>query len=210
MGILKDATSGDLFQHAFNQFLVGNHYVALFDHGWATLHGSGYHSTVYKYALGAGYAPIEIEGQQVSESTLVKNICLRSDFPHPDLSSFRRISADMEERTSGLIIVHNAHQLSDNATHLLARLVTFIKRKKSDWKIALFADSQSIKQLNLAQLAVDEYHPDSFLELNWKPESSIEVKHSNLKLDGAGNTIKYIIGATFGLLAIAVGLKLIY
>jgi len=210
MGMLQNAMSGDKFRLVFNQVLMGSHYVTLFDHAWATAHGAGYHSTVYKYSVAAGYVPMEFEGKQVCESSLVKSICTASMPAHPDLSSFRKISSAMEERNSGLIIVHNAHMLSDKAVHLLARLVTFTKRKKLDWKIILFAESTKLNHLNLAQLAVEKSFPDPILELKLGADKTTEIKHRDINLGQTGRTIKYVVGAVLGLLAIAIGLKLIY
>ena len=210
MGMVKTATSGGIFKRAFNEALMGAHCVTLFDHGWATLHGSGYHSSVYKYSVAAGFAPMEFEGRQVDESTLVKHICQHSPQSNPDLSSYRRISAAMEERNSGLIIIHNAHSLSDKATHLLARLITFLRREKLDWKIILFADTKSLNDLNFAQLAVEKSFPESFLKRNWKSDKSADIKRKNAKFGGTGESIKVAIGATLGLLVLAIGFKLFY
>ena len=208
--MVENTNLNDLFKSTFNQVLKGTECVILFDHAWATLHGSGYHSTVYKYSIANGFVPMEFEGRQVNENILLKQICLQATQAHPDDSNFRRISTALEERSSGLIAVHNAHFLSNEATHLIARLVTYIKAKKLDWKIILFAETQSIDKLNLAQLAVEKSFPDSCLDLDWKPHTGVDNKYREEAPSSSGNPIKYALAAILGLSVLLFGLKLIY
>lgn len=182
MKAAKTITSTTLFERKLRQTMVGRERVFLFDQDWSAEHGAGYHSTVCRLAQLADLPLYEFEGFSLSEEKLVTAIVSQSATLSSELSNLRLLIESMEKQVRGVIVIHNAHKNNNNVLHLVARLASYVKRRKLHWKIILFADAAALDGLALTQLAIDRAYPASVLQADWTPENS---KHTSSSHQGS-------------------------
>jgi len=123
-----------------------------------------YDARYYAICEGVNRVFVEFDASKVSERTLVNSFAAAMgnslERRQQTDSSYRYLCDLMDASARGIISIKDAHRLSHQAVHILARLANYARSKKLRWQIILMADTLEFDDLSLAQFSADHTYPD--------------------------------------------------
>jgi len=161
-----------IFEQKLSQALAGTKCVFLFDQISLQEEVGEYYSIYYKLCDISGRNYFEMEGDDISEQEILQQLAIKKTRAASDKqrvkgahhSTFRVLCDVLEIRKSGVLCIHNAHQLSPGGVKILSRMITFVRRMKLNWQFIIFADVINLSEINKLQLSIDAAYPEYLIQ----------------------------------------------
>ena len=171
MGGRRNLNIQNNFERRLGEAIASSQHVFLFDQISLQSEVGEYFSTYYQICENSGRDLFELEGSNVSEQSLAQILDIKKTREEakemekngPVHSPFRTLCNLIETRESGIICIHNAHQLSASGLDVLSRLAGHVRRMKLHWQFVIFADTVRINNLSSLKPSIDQAYPEHIL-----------------------------------------------